>query len=88
MTTSNDTATPRTDKVIADAMARHPTDHLASSSIKRALARYYEDVHQDLAPLCRELEAENRALRDAMCHPKLKPGVKAVSTPEARGAGA
>jgi hypothetical protein len=67
-----DSTSPRTDALIDEVMARHPTDHLANSSIKRALARYYEDVHQELAPLCRELEAENRALRVAMCLPKLK----------------
>lgn len=31
-----------------------------------ALARYYEAVHQGLAPLARELEAENRRLRERL----------------------
>ncbi len=75
-TKTEDSTSPRTDALIAKVMRDYPTDHLASSSgIKRVLAKYYEAVHQELAPLCRELEAENRALREAMCHPTLKAGV-------------
>lgn len=31
-----------------------------------ALARYFEAVHQELAPLARELERENRQLREQL----------------------
>ncbi|WP_426106322.1 hypothetical protein [Massilia sp. TSP1-1-2] len=65
-------ATPRTDALIARVIADYPTDHLAPRSVKAALAKYYEAVHQELAPLCRELEAENLALRDRLCHPTLR----------------
>lgn len=73
---AQDSTSPRTDALIAKVMAEYPTNHLAARGIKATLAQYFEAVHQELAPLCRELEAENRALRDAMCHPKLKPGIK------------
>lgn len=63
------TTSPRTDDLIAKVMREYPGD------TPRALAKYFEAVHQELAPLCRELEAENLALRDAMCHPKLKPQI-------------
>lgn len=66
---------PLTDALIAKVMAEYPTDHLASSGIKRVMNQYYEAVHQSLAPLCRELEAENLALRDRLCHPTLKSGI-------------
>lgn len=48
--------TPRTDNLIADVMAKHP------GQTPKALAAYYEAVHQELAPLARELEAENKRL--------------------------
>lgn len=67
-----DSTSPRTDALIAKVMAEYPTDHLSSRGVKGALAKYYEAVHQELAPFCRKLEAENMALREAMCHPKLK----------------
>lgn len=67
---------PRTDALIAKVMADYPTDHLTPSSIRRVMNQYFEAVHQELAPFCRALEAENLALRDAMCHPKLKPGAR------------
>ena len=73
----SDTDTPITDALIAKAMAEYPTDHLPNSSIKRVMNRYFEAVHQDLAPLCRQFEAENRALRERLCYPKLKAGVEA-----------
>lgn len=47
---SEPSATPRVDACIAEAMARH------HSFGKRAGAAYYEEVHQQLAPLARELE--------------------------------
>ncbi|WP_070106459.1 hypothetical protein [Burkholderia plantarii] len=48
---------PRVDELIAGVMKRFPG---VSAS---AQARYYEEVHQHLAPLARELEAENARLR-------------------------
>lgn len=66
---------PRTDALIAKVMADYPTDHLANSGIKRVMNQYYEAVHQELAPLCRELEVENLALRDRLCNPTLKAGI-------------
>lgn len=53
------TQSPRVDAVIAEVMAKHPGE------TPRALAIYYEAVHQDLAPLARQLEAENIRLREA-----------------------
>ena len=44
------------DRVMAD----HPFDHKVSAA--RQL-KYYESVHQELAPLARALEAENAILR-------------------------
>lgn len=52
-----DTGAPRVEAVIAETMKRFPGES------KAALARYFEAVHQELAPLARELERENRALR-------------------------
>lgn len=75
-----ESGSPRTDALIAKVMSDYPTDLVAPSGLKRVLAKYYEAVHQELAPLCRELEVENRALRDLMCHPKLKPDVKSEPT--------
>ncbi|AJW99614.1 gp38 domain protein [Burkholderia gladioli] len=48
---------PRVDELITGVMKRFPG---VSAS---AQARYYEEVHQHLAPLARELEAENARLR-------------------------
>lgn len=44
--------TPRVEATIDAAMRRRP------SSSPAATARYFEDVHQDLAPLARTLERE------------------------------
>ena len=49
-------AAPRVEACIEAVMARHP-----GASI-RADARYYEAVHQELAPLARELEVENNRI--------------------------
>ncbi|AJX00898.1 hypothetical protein BM43_3025 [Burkholderia gladioli] len=51
---------PRVDKLITDVMKRFPGESRA------AQARYYEEVHQHLAPLARELEAEVARLRVAL----------------------
>ena len=48
---------PRVEECIARMMKRFPSVSAA------AQARYYEEVHQELAPLARELERENIALR-------------------------
>src|ERR1700712_5427214 len=44
--------TPRVEAVIQKAMGKHPPMGMA------ATAAYYEAVHQELAPLARELERE------------------------------
>lgn len=49
--------TPRVDALIAKVMADFPA-HTAAAE-----ARYYDEVHQHLAPLARELERENARLR-------------------------
>ena len=49
--------TPRVDALIAKVMADFPA-HTA-----HAEARYYDEVHQHLAPLARALERENVGLR-------------------------
>lgn len=49
--------TPRVEAVIDDVMAKHPRISPASQ------AEYYEEVHQHLAPLARELEREVAAWR-------------------------
>ena len=36
-----------------------------------ALARYYEAVHQELAPLARELEKQNNSLREQLAEPRI-----------------
>lgn len=48
------------DSLIQRVMKEHPGQSGA------ALARYYEAVHQELAPLARELELENRRLRERL----------------------
>jgi hypothetical protein len=48
---------PRVEEVICRVMKRFP------GTSKMAQAQYYEEVHQELAPLARELERENIALR-------------------------
>ncbi|GKS73689.1 hypothetical protein AVME950_02355 [Acidovorax sp. SUPP950] len=45
------------DALIERVLAQHP------SNSPGAVARYFEAVHQELAPLARELEAENERLR-------------------------
>ncbi|WP_186125983.1 hypothetical protein [Burkholderia gladioli] len=54
---------PRVDKLITDVMKRFPGES------RSAQARYYEEVHQHLAPLARELEAEVARLRVALYTP-------------------
>ena len=49
--------TPRVDALIAKVMAEHP------GVSRTAQAEYYEEVHQHLAPLARELERETDKLR-------------------------
>lgn len=44
---------PRVEACIAEVMARFPYDTKAQA------ARYFEEVHQHLAPLARQLEREN-----------------------------
>jgi len=46
------TKTPRVEAIIDQVIRRHPGDS------KESLARYFEDVHQELAPLARQLEIE------------------------------
>ena len=48
------------DELIQRVMKEHPGQSAA------ALARYYEAVHQELAPMARELEAENQRLRERL----------------------
>lgn len=55
-----ETTTPRVEAVIDAMCARFPGASKASQN------RYFEAVHQELAPLARELERENRALREQM----------------------
>jgi hypothetical protein len=52
--------TPRVEAVIDAVMKRYP------GSSKAALARYFEAVHQELAPLARLLERELREAREAL----------------------
>ncbi|WP_186040618.1 hypothetical protein [Burkholderia gladioli] len=54
---------PRVDELIAGVMKRFPGES------RSAQARYYEEVHQHLAPLARELEAEVARLRVALYTP-------------------
>ena len=49
--------TPRVEAVISEAMKKHPGES------PKALATYFEAVHQELAPLARDLERENEVLR-------------------------
>lgn len=51
--------TPRVEAVIDKVMAEHPGRGFTAT----AMAMYYEAVHQELAPLARELERENTMLR-------------------------
>lgn len=48
---------PQVEALIDEAMAKNPR-HTA-----RGQARYYEEIHQHLAPLARDLERENVRLR-------------------------
>ncbi len=52
------TKSPRVEACIADCMARF------SGESERASLRYFEAVHQELAPLARELEAEFAKVKD------------------------
>ena len=49
--------TPRVEECIGAVMARH------HGTSERAMGKYFEEVHQHLAPLARELERENAMLR-------------------------
>jgi len=49
--------TPRVEECIGAVMARH------HGTSERALGKYFEEVHQVLAPLARDLERENVMLR-------------------------
>jgi hypothetical protein len=49
--------TPRTEAVIVKVMAEYPGES------PKELAKYYEAVHQEIAPLCRELEREVATLK-------------------------
>ena len=49
--------TPRVEECIEAVMARH------YGTSERALGKYFEEVHQYLAPLARDLERENMMLR-------------------------
>lgn len=51
---------PRVDDCIEQVMRQYPGES------PRALARYYEAVHQELAPLARGLEVEAAALKAAL----------------------
>jgi hypothetical protein len=51
---------PRVEECIAGVMKRFP------GTSKLAQARYYEEVHQELAPLAREFERENIRLREQL----------------------
>jgi hypothetical protein len=57
---SIDPTAPRVNQCIADVMARFP------DTTPRGLARYFEAVHQELAPLARELEREVAKLKADM----------------------
>ena len=48
------------EQLIQRVMAEHP------GSSQRDLAKFFEAVHQELAPLARELEDENLRLRDQL----------------------
>lgn len=51
------------DTLIARVMAQHP---LTPASTKSATLAYYEAVHQELAPLARDLEQENIRLQSLL----------------------
>ena len=72
-----DTGAPRVEAVIAACMARH------RGVGKAAQAAFFEDVHQDLAPLARELERE---LAKATAHrvTDIKAPLAEVGTPDAK----
>lgn len=53
-------ASPRVEACIDAVMKKHP------GTSPKALAVYFEAVHQELAPLARELEAENTRLREQL----------------------
>lgn len=54
------TETPIVDACIASVVAQHP------GASPKALAVYFEAVHQELAPLARQLEVENAQLREQL----------------------
>ena len=59
--------TPRVEAVIDQVMAKHPNIGPG------AQAKYYEEVHQQLAPLARELEREVEAWRARFTEYKYRP---------------
>lgn len=61
------TQTPLVDGCIDACMAQHP------GQTPRALAVYFEAVHQELAPLARQLETENAQLREQLRFEARKP---------------
>jgi hypothetical protein len=66
--------TPRVEACIDAAMARNP----GRSKIDQA--RYFEDVHQDLAPLARQLERE-LAAKQAEIERLRAAAIRALETP-------
>lgn len=58
-------AYPRTTRCIEAVMRQHPGE------TTRALARYYEAVHQELAPLARQMEDEVQELMRALDNVRL-----------------
>ena len=52
--------TPRVEECICAVMARH------TGSSEKALGKYFEEVHQHLAPLARDLEREINSLRASL----------------------
>jgi len=59
-------ASPRVEAVITAVMKQYPGES------KAALARYFEAVHQVLAPLARALEHENTELRTQLAEQEAK----------------
>lgn len=54
------------DRCISGVMAKY------NGTGQAALARFFEAVHQELAPLARELERQNAELRNQLASPRLK----------------
>lgn len=58
-------AYPRTTRCIEAVMQRHP------GQTPKALARYYEAAHQEIAPLARQMEGEVQELMRALDNVRL-----------------